>query len=66
MMLCKNKFFEKIHNTISASSLYKSIETSRGKFFLKIWDKAGQEKFRCINKIFIKDSQIVIFVYDIK
>ena len=62
---CQNKFLENVHNTISASSMSKDIETSRGKFCLKIWDTAGQEKFRCLNKIFIKDSQIVVFVYDI-
>ena len=62
---CKNVFLDNIHKTISASYINKEIDTSRGKFILKIWDTAGQEKFRCLNKIFIKDSQIVLFVYDI-
>ena len=30
-----------------------------------IWDTAGQEKYRSINKIFYKDAAIVIMVYDI-
>ena len=30
-----------------------------------MWDTAGQEKYRSINKLFYKDSNIVIFVYDI-
>ena len=30
-----------------------------------MWDTAGQERFRSLSKIFIKDSQIVLFVYDI-
>ena len=61
----KNVFLENVPPTISASCITKVIETSRGNFSLKLWDTAGQEKFRCLNKIFIKDSQIVIFVYDI-
>ena len=32
---------------------------------LQIWDTAGQEKFRSINKIFYKDASIAILVYDI-
>jgi small GTP-binding protein len=32
---------------------------------LKIWDTAGQETYRSINKIFYKEAKIVIFVYDI-
>ena len=30
-----------------------------------IWDTAGQEKFRAINKIFLKNTQIALLVYDI-
>lgn len=32
---------------------------------LQIWDTAGQEKFRSINKIFYKDAAVAILVYDI-
>ena len=32
---------------------------------IHLWDTAGQERFRSLSKIFIKDSQIVVFVYDI-
>lgn len=32
---------------------------------LILWDTAGQERFRSLNKLFIKDSQVVIFVYDV-
>ena len=30
-----------------------------------IWDTAGQERFSSLNKLFIKDSKIIILVYDI-
>ena len=35
------------------------------KYSLEIWDTIGQEKLRSINKLFYKNSKIVIFVYDI-
>ena len=30
-----------------------------------IWDTVGQEKYRCLAKIFYKDAKVIIFVYDI-
>lgn len=33
--------------------------------FNKIWDTAGQEKFRALTKIFYKDANVAILVYDI-
>ena len=32
---------------------------------MKIWDTAGLEKYRSLTKLFYKNSNIVIFVYDI-
>ena len=32
---------------------------------VNIWDTAGQEQFRSMNKIYIKKSNIVLFIYDI-
>ena len=60
-----NKFQEDSLASVSASCLNKKIETNKGLYTVRIWDTAGQEKFRSLNKIFIKDSNIVIFVYDI-
>ncbi len=31
----------------------------------KIWDTAGQEKYRALTKIFYKDASVAILVYDI-
>ena len=33
------------------------------KFFL--WDTAGQEKYRAINKMFFRDAKIILIVYSI-
>ena len=32
---------------------------------LDIWDTAGQEKYKSLNKFFYKDAKIIIMVYDI-
>ena len=60
-----NKYEEKPSCTISSSCFIKNVETNKGTYKIKLWDTAGLEKFRCMNKIFIKDSNIVILVYDI-
>ena len=57
-------------NPISASNLTSSfsekyVTVNKTKYCLKLWDTAGQEKFRSLNNLFIKDSNICILVYDI-
>lgn len=32
---------------------------------MELWDTAGQEKFRTLNRIFYKNAKIAIIVYDI-
>ena len=51
--------------TSSASFVTKIIKIGDKSYSLNLWDTIGQEKFRSLTKIFIKDSKIVIFVYDI-
>jgi small GTP-binding protein len=58
-------FSEDIQSSIQSSFLSKRLIINEKSYNIQIWDTAGQEKFRSINKIFIKDSHIVIFVYDI-
>ena len=61
-----NKLFdEKISSTKTASFSKKVIQQGDKLYKLNIWDTAGQEKFRSLNQIFIKDSNIVILTYDI-
>lgn len=31
----------------------------------QIWDTAGQEKYRSVNKLFYSDAQVALLVYDI-
>ena len=42
------------------------VSTDSGKKMkLDIWDTAGQEKFRAVNRIFYKNARAVLMVYDI-
>jgi small GTP-binding protein len=52
----------------SSSGSYKEgiyISTNKKKYLYHLWDTAGQEVYRSLNKIFIKNAQIVIFVFAI-
>ena len=51
--------------TIASQEVFKEITINNQILKLTIWDTCGQEKFRSINKIFMKSSDIVILVYDI-
>ena len=48
---------------ISKNSTFPEYGNRTIKF--EIWDTAGQEKYRALNKIFYKDASICILVYDI-
>ncbi len=58
-------FNPSIISTSVPESERKYLEINEKKYLIEIWDTAGQEKYRSMNKIFIKDSKVVIFVYDI-
>ena len=62
---CNLKFNENSASNISSTILEKIITIGNIQYRLKFWDTAGQEKFRSLNNIFIKDSKICIFIYDI-
>ena len=58
-------FEEDSLTTITPQFSLKVLTFGKKKYELTIWDTAGQEKYRSLNQIFIKDSQICILVYDI-
>ena len=62
---CNLKFNPDTISSSTASFLEKKIEINNVKYSLKLWDTAGQEIYRSLNTIFIKDSKICILVYDI-
>ena len=63
--LVGRKFDESKFCTTTSSFLEKIMTVKKKKYNLEIWDTAGQEQYRSLTKIFINDSKIVIFVYDI-
>ena len=54
-----------IKSTLASTLIEKVIEINKKKYSIELWDTAGQEKYKFLSKIFLKDSKIVIFVYDI-
>lgn len=52
-------------STNGASSLFHNFDILGTVLKMEIWDTAGQEKFKALNRIFYKDAEIVILVYDI-
>ena len=60
-----DKFEEQIISTICFSSIKKDIIINNIKYMVEIWDTADQERYHSVSQLFIKGSQIVIFVYDI-
>ena len=58
-------FNSQITTTLTPSVSQKEIKIEGTSYMIDMWDTAGQEKYRSMAKIFIKDSQIVIYVYDV-
>ena len=61
----KIKFNEYEPPTLSCNYISKIVIINNKNYMCNIWDTAGQEKFYSLNKLFIKDSNIIILVYDI-
>ena len=59
------EFKENLDRTVEAASFLKTIEIDNKKLNVSIWDTMGTERFRSMSKSLIKDSNIIIFVYDI-
>ena len=61
----KNQFNAQEPSTVSPTNYAKKVHIKNKIILANVWDTAGQEHFRSMNKIFIKNSNIVLFVYDI-
>ena len=59
------EFNEDSITTNSTSYIMKSIKKNGITYRINVWDTAGQEKFRSITKMFLKDASIIILVYSI-
>lgn len=63
--LIENTFEEESASTLVATTVTKTFTYEGGQLTLDIWDTAGQEKFRSLNKVFYKSAIIIILVYNI-
>ena len=59
------KFDSDSPTTTSCAYIQKIIKRNKKEYKVNLWDTIGQERYRALTKIFVKDSNIVIFVYDI-
>ena len=57
--------FNEYTESNSASSFEQSINYKDKTYIYYIWDTAGQEKYRAVNKIFVRGAKIVLIVYAI-
>ena len=60
-----NKFPQTHIATIGVEYKSKTIYTDKYKITLNIWDTSGQERFKSITKNFFRNTNGVLFVYDI-
>ena len=60
-----NPFQKETDSTLISSYLESEIIIQNKKYVYALWDTAGQEVYRSLNKSFIKDSKIVILVFAI-
>ena len=51
--------------TLTASYFSKKFIYNNQKYNFHLWDTIGQEKYRALTRMFFKDANIVILVYDI-
>ena len=59
-----NYFPESHLATIGVEYKVKEIKTDKYNITLQIWDTAGQERFRSITKSFFRNTNGILFVYD--
>lgn len=62
--LITNRFIGGFHQTIGASTHEWIANLGDHEVPLKIWDTAGQEKFRSLVQVYFRDSAGAIIVYD--
>ena len=61
----EKQFVNEYIPTIGSDKIKKEIEIEGKILNLEIWDTVGQEQYSAVNKIFIKNAQIALIVYDI-
>ena len=60
-----NEFNLDVKSSVGVDSLIKEIEIENTKIKFELWDTPGQEIYTSANKIFMKNTDIALIVYDI-
>ena len=58
-----NPFQQEMESTISSSYYDGDIIINNKQYYYSLWDTAGQEAYRSLNKMFIKEAKIVMVVF---
>ena len=58
-------FDKDLKTTENANFLEKELTINGEELVLELWDTAGQEAYRSLTQIFVKNSKIIILVYDV-
>jgi Ras-related protein Rab-6A len=65
LRICNEKFDPAYHSTVGLDFTKKDIIHNKSIMKLLFYDTAGQEKFRSLIPMYIRDANIMIIVYDI-
>ena len=65
MRLTENEFKDNYEITIGVEFGAFLLQIEDKIIKLQIWDTAGQESYKSLNKIFYRDCKLVFLVYDI-
>ena len=60
-----DKFLIESTSTMASSFLEHKIDYNDKKYTLCLWDTVGQERFRALNKLYIKEAKIALVVFAI-
>ncbi len=60
-----NQFIDDYIMTVGTDKSIKEIDINHKKITLEIWDTPGQADYNIVNKIFMKNTDIALIVYDI-
>lgn len=63
--LDEKPFQEFIITTFNSSYIIKKMNINGKKVELEVWDTAGQEQYKALSKLYIKNAKIAVLVYDI-
>lgn len=60
-----NMFYEEVASTLGKNQNEYKVEKDGQEVVFDVWDTAGQEQYRSLNKIFFKNAKIALLVYSI-